>query len=236
MARFQKRETRPAVGVKTQAKTRYRRRNVRPRSSPLLTAMILYLLFPLLLTGVEESQTASVATEAGEMATATMARDNATSSLKDEMRQIEDELLSNQTSETIITDDDESFQDQDAPHGHCLLDVLTRYTVLCAENFHKEMQTIGSGNRCRLESFTKPYSDMTLCLEVLSEELGCFYPNTATQDFFLHIHAYYFKNCTMEEPVLKDTPHGMVIALTLLPVGLIPILVHLVVWKSKVQK
>lgn len=77
---------------------------------------------------------------------------------------------------------------------------------------------------------------MTKCLEELSQMVGCFYPNADIQDFFLHIHSLYFQNCSNKELLLLDAPDGLVIALTLIPVSLIPVLVYLVVFKNKVQE
>lgn len=84
--------------------------------------------------------------------------------------------------------------------------------------------------------FYRPYNNMTLCLERLSRLIGCHYPNPDIEDFFLHVHSLYFHSCSKEELLLVDPPSGLVIALTLIPVSLIPILVYLVVWKSKVQE
>ncbi|XP_022598021.1 receptor activity-modifying protein 1-like [Seriola dumerili] len=212
--------------------------------------MILYLLFLLLIIGIEESQTANMTEELGKVErnqtftvstkyNSTMTPGNVTSSLyRDEKSQIEDELLNNQTS-TVITEDDETFQDQESrsPHEHCQQDLLVQYShSYCGAAFQKEMLTISTDNWCLLESITKPYSEVTYCLEKLSGLVGCYYPNPDTQDFFLHIHSYYFQNCTSDELPLEDAPHGLVMALTLIPVSLIPILVYLVVWKSKVQE
>lgn len=78
---------------------------------------------------------------------------------------------------------------------------------------------------------------MALCLEFLSHQVSCYYPNPDIQGFFVYMHSLYFRNCTVEEEVLlEDAPHELVVALTLVPVSLIPILVYLVVWKSKVQE
>lgn len=75
-----------------------------------------------------------------------------------------------------------------------------------------------------------------MCLERLSHFVDCYYPNPDIEDFFLHVHSLYFHNCSKEELLLVDAPDGLVIALTLIPVSLIPVLVYLVVWKSKVQE
>uniref|UniRef100_A0A7N8XDQ6 Si:ch73-334d15.2 n=1 Tax=Mastacembelus armatus TaxID=205130 RepID=A0A7N8XDQ6_9TELE len=81
-----------------------------------------------------------------------------------------------------------------------------------------------------------PYNDLTVCLETASHLVNCYYPNPDIQDFFLYIHSKYFHNCTKKEFLLEDAPHGLVITLTLIPVSLIPMLVYLVIWKSKIQE
>ncbi|XP_071318957.1 receptor activity-modifying protein 1 [Trachinotus anak] len=211
--------------------------------------MILYLLFPLLIIGIEESQTGNVTQDElskvernqtlGVSTTynSTMTPDNVTSSLyRDEKSLIEEKLLNNETSE-IISEDNEEFQDQENLHRHCDQTMLAQFShVYCGAAFHKEMLAIGRENWCLLESITKPYSDLTFCLEKLSDLAGCYYPNSDTQDFFLYIHSHFFQNCTSEELLFEDAPHGLVMALTLIPVSLIPILVYVVVWKSKVQE
>lgn len=86
-------------------------------------------------------------------------------------------------------------------------------------------------------SVYRPYNDMALCLEILSHQVGCYYPNSDIQGFFVYMHSLYFHSCEVEEEFLHgDAPHELVLALTLVPVSLIPILVYLVVWKSKVQE
>ncbi|KAM9336843.1 receptor activity-modifying protein 2 [Symphorus nematophorus] len=214
--------------------------------------MILNLLFPLLLLlGAVESQTANMTKE--ELIKAEMNQtfseftaDNSTkkpvnvtsSSYKDERSQIEDELQNNQTS-TVITEDDENFQNQETAFQtrHCYRDLLVNASEsLCGAAFRAEMMLINTEKWCILEDIIRPYNNMTMCLEWLSNMVGCYYPNPDIQDFFLQIHSQYFLNCSKEELLLVDAPHGLVIVLTLIPVSLIPVLVYLVVWKSKVQK
>ncbi|XP_041817962.1 receptor activity-modifying protein 3-like [Chelmon rostratus] len=212
--------------------------------------MIPYLLVSALLFGAVESQTANVTEEElrriegnqtfSESTTnnSTMKTGNVTFSLhEDDKSHIEDELQNNQTS-TVITEDDENFQDQDIllPAGHCHQGLLVQHiNIICGAAFETEMLSISTEKWCVLKDIIRPYNDMTLCLEKLSKFFSCYYPNTNIQDFFLHIHSHYFHNCSRKEPLLVDAPHGLVIALTLVPVSLIPVLVYLVVWKSKGQ-
>ncbi|XP_019962893.2 receptor activity-modifying protein 1 isoform X1 [Paralichthys olivaceus] len=203
--------------------------------------MILYLLCPLLIAGIK-SQTVNVTVEERSRAERNQTFNVSTDifpseNLTDVMSRIENELENN--NQTLITEDNESFQDQDMflPPGRCQKDALVEYGhSICEAKFHKEMLSIGSENWCQLDSISSLYSGLTHCLESLSDITGCFYPNPETQDLFLFVHSRYFQNCTKEELVFEDAPHWVVMVLTLIPVSLIPFLVYLVVWKSKVQE
>ncbi|XP_071401870.1 receptor activity-modifying protein 3 [Centroberyx affinis] len=198
--------------------------------------MVLYLLFPALLLGVVESQTGNLTDEElskpggklGHLGNQTFRISKNDTAMKP--------ATSNQT---VITEDDESFQDQEHnyPHMHCLEEELVVHSHnTCGAQFHEDMLTISVENWCDLDYVIRPYNDMTICMETLSLIVGCYYPNPNVQDFFLHIHSQYFQNCSEEELLLSDAPHGVVVILTLIPVSLIPILVFLVVWKSKVRE
>ncbi|XP_060950951.1 receptor activity-modifying protein 3-like [Limanda limanda] len=201
--------------------------------------MILYLLLPLLIAGVK-SQSANVTVEerSGAERNQTFGvstNENVTSSFPPEESLIEEELENKNL--TFITEEDESFQDPGSAHRHCDHPLLVNAShSYCGEAFHEEMFSISSENWCHLEHITRPYSVLTRCLELLSNYCGCFYPNQDTQDFFISIHDQYFHNCSNEELVFEEAPHWLVMVLTLIPVSIIPLLVYLVVWKSKVQE
>ncbi|XP_074519514.1 receptor activity-modifying protein 2 [Halichoeres trimaculatus] len=210
--------------------------------------MILNLLVPALILGVLDAQTAN--TTEGELSRvqenqtfitstadySTVRPGNLTSSsYEDEKHHIENELL-NQTVH-VITEDEENFQDQmELSHQHCLQEQLVKYShEICGADFHMEMMLISTEKWCELDNIIRPYNNMALCLEELSGLLNCYYPNPNIQDFFIETHSTYFHNCSSELP-LVDAPQELVITLTLIPVCLIPVLVYLVVWKSKVQE
>ncbi|XP_041671560.1 uncharacterized protein LOC121528271 [Cheilinus undulatus] len=225
----------------------------RPQWLPMISslyAMVPNLLVSALILGVVKSQTAN--TTEGELSSvqgnqtfitstavySTLKPGNSTSSLhKDELHQIKDELENNQTS--VITEDEEDFQEQEIkfPGRHCNQDALVEYShSYCGAIFYMEMSSISTEKWCVLDNIIRPYNNMTLCLEKLSNLVGCYYPNPNIQDFFIEIHSYYFHNCSNEELLLVDAPQSLVIVLTLIPVSLIPVLVYLVIWKSKVQE
>ncbi|KAF7203753.1 receptor activity-modifying protein 3 [Nothobranchius furzeri] len=205
--------------------------------------MIFYLLLPALTLGVLASQPANTTEELDEVLrdqtfrvmteNRTAKPKNATSLSYTEEIELQDEL--NKTS-TFLTEDDESFQDQDTnvPEKGCDLDLLIKYSYsYCGKNFQEEMQKINAEDWCVLENVIRPYNDLTLCLEGVTGLVNCFFPNPEIQDVFLHIHSYYFHNCTEKEELLLDeTPTSLLVALTIIPVSLIPILVYLVGWKS----
>uniref|UniRef100_A0A668A9X6 Si:ch73-334d15.2 n=1 Tax=Myripristis murdjan TaxID=586833 RepID=A0A668A9X6_9TELE len=175
---------------------------------------------------------------------------------KDELSELKGELglPVNETVDVITENDGEIFfilfimvecrnlkcfqdQEQYRPRMHCNESLLVEYShKFCGAAFHNSMQTISTENWCDLNYIIRPYNDMTLCMEELSGLVECYYPNPNVQDFFLDIHSQYFQNCSEEELLLLDPPHEVVVILTLIPVSLIPVLVFLVVWKSKVRE
>ncbi|XP_051274050.1 receptor activity-modifying protein 3-like isoform X2 [Dicentrarchus labrax] len=201
------------------------------------------------LRGIVESQTANMTdkewrkadgnlTLIESTANSTMKPFTVTSSLnKDKESEIVDELQ-NQTA-TVITEDDENFQDQETmfPGRRCQQDILEDYShTICGNSFHTQMLSVSTEDWCVLDNIIRPYHEMTMCLEKLSGMIGCYYPNPIIQEFFVQIHSEYFQNCAEEELQFPDAPHGVVITLTLIPVCLIPVLVYVVIWKSKVQE
>ncbi|XP_076007667.1 receptor activity-modifying protein 3 [Genypterus blacodes] len=234
---------------------------VRPlRLTPLLSppsTMRLYLLLHVAILGIVDSQTANRTDEEPIKAeqpgnqtlplptsheiTGGVKVGNVSSTLyKDELSELEREVgLQHNATFTLITEDDERFQDQGQfrPPLPCDGEFLTAASHShCGEKFHQAMMTVSTENWCDLEYTIRPYNHMIVCMEELSGFLGCYYPNPEVQDFFLYIHHLYFHNCSEAELLLADAPHAVVVVLTLIPVSLIPLLVFLVVWKSKVRE
>ncbi|KAM7370388.1 hypothetical protein PAMP_009941 [Pampus punctatissimus] len=212
----------------------------------LRSTMIPYLLFSALIIGAIESQTANMTEEefrnvegnqtfsVSNKNNSEIKPENVTSSWDKYKSHVEDELQN----QTVITEDDESFQEQEEefPGRHCNEIALIEFSrSICKADFDKQMLTISPEDWCVLENIIRPYNNMTICLERLSSIVNCYYPNSNIQDFFREIHLYYFHNCSTEEQPFMDAPHGLVVVLTLIPVSLIPVLVYMVVWKSKVQ-
>ncbi|CAG5896318.1 unnamed protein product, partial [Menidia menidia] len=131
------------------------------------------------------------------------------------------------------------FQDPGGPPGGpggppCSRDLLVHLNrIHCGEPFFAKMAAAGAASWCRLGAVIRPYHELTECLEQVAEVVGCFFPNPDVQDFFLEVHSTFFSNCSRgEENPFEDAPLGLVVWLTAVPVGLIPALVYLVVWRS----
>ncbi|CAL8302001.1 unnamed protein product [Lota lota] len=131
----------------------------------------------------------------------------------------------------LTTEDDESFQDQEQMHPltHCYQEMLEQHSsTFCGLKFVQSMEAIGAQHWCSFDHVIGPYNNLSLCMEQLCAVLGCYYPNPSVQDFFLHTHAKFFLHCSEEEDKLPGAPQAVVVALTLGPVTIIPLLVYLV--------
>ncbi|XP_062382464.1 receptor activity-modifying protein 2-like isoform X2 [Sardina pilchardus] len=154
--------------------------------------------------------------------------------------QINETLLFDNTTEANITyEDNESFQDQEKNHPgwHCNAEQLELYShMYCGSYFHNHMVSVPEQTWCDWEDIKIHYNEVSECMEKVANALQCYYPNQHTQEFFVGIHQTYFHACPEEEEVPWDAPPGLVLALTLLPVSLIPVLVFMVVWKNNARE
>lgn len=155
--------------------------------------------------------------------------------------QINETLLLDDTPRANVThEDSETFQDQEkyVPVFHCpdaaSLEIYNH--MYCGAGFQKLMANISKERWCDWEEIVLPYNQLSECMENLAGILNCYYPNQQSQAFFVAMHEIYFRNCQEEEEVPWDAPPSLVLALTLLPVSLIPILVFMVVWKNNVRE
>lgn len=90
--------------------------------------------------------------------------------------------------------------------------------------FHRQSQNLLSPN-CRL------YSHLSLCTEDVFDCFSVPWPNHFVEKKFVEIHTRFFKDCPTEE--LSDPPPAIVFALVITPICLIPVMVSLVVLKTK---
>lgn len=75
------------------------------------------------------------------------------------------------------------------------------------------------------------YSNLSFCTENKSDCLRIPWPNPLVEQIFVDIHSKYFKECPTEE--FSDPPPAVIFALVITPICLIPVMVSLVVLKTK---
>ncbi|XP_063760141.1 receptor activity-modifying protein 2 isoform X3 [Eleginops maclovinus] len=86
-------------------------------------------------------------------------------------------------------------------------------------------------NRCTWGNVSNFYSNLSLCTEEISDCLLIPWPNQLVEQTFVNIHSRFFKDCPSE--ALSDPPPVIVLALVITPICLIPLMVSLVVLKTK---
>ncbi|XP_053728028.1 receptor activity-modifying protein 1-like [Synchiropus splendidus] len=151
----------------------------------------------------------------------------------EDLRKLE---VKNNQSNQFVYEENESFQEQEdhVQPGRCNYSQLQSFShSICGVHFFESMKSLRPEDWCIFQHIARSYNDLTLCLENLSLMISCVYPNPTIQDLFLQIHSRYFSSCSSEEELLLDAPEWVVVLLTLVPVTLIPILVYLVILKSK---
>ncbi|KAM6957152.1 receptor activity-modifying protein 2 [Aplochiton taeniatus] len=105
------------------------------------------------------------------------------------------------------------------------------FKFMCYEKFRNGMTTINSTDWCIWSKVRSLYNKFTLCTEEIAECLLIPWPNPLVEQTFVEIHTSYFLDCPSEE--LTDPPPGVVFALVMTPICLIPVMVILVVLKTK---
>ncbi|XP_040918116.1 receptor activity-modifying protein 2 isoform X2 [Toxotes jaculatrix] len=107
----------------------------------------------------------------------------------------------------------------------------TLFGFLCISNFETHMGSLNSTDWCIWDKVIKSYSNFSLCTEEMSDCLMIPWPNPLVETTFVDIHSKFFKDCPTEE--LSDPPPVIVFALVITPICLIPVMVSLVVLKTK---
>lgn len=102
---------------------------------------------------------------------------------------------------------------------------------LCLSNFEVAMESLNSSDWCVWGNVNSLYSNLSHCTEEISDCLLIPWPNPLVEQTFVDIHSKYFKDCPTEE--LSDPPPAIIMALVITPICLIPIMVSLVVLKTK---
>lgn len=101
----------------------------------------------------------------------------------------------------------------------------------CLTNFNFSMDAMNSTDWCSLEKVKSAYNNFTVCTESIADCFLLPWPNHFVEDMFVGIHTKYFQECPTE--ALRDPPPNIVLALVMTPICLIPIMVVLVVLKTK---
>ncbi|XP_029997703.1 receptor activity-modifying protein 2 isoform X2 [Sphaeramia orbicularis] len=110
------------------------------------------------------------------------------------------------------------------------MDCLSGLLNLCLHTFDVEMAQ-NSTNWCIWGNVSGSYSNLSLCTEEISDCLLIPWPNPLVEQIFVDIHTKFFKDCPTEE--LSDPPPVIIFALVITPICLIPVMVSLVVLKTK---
>ncbi|XP_061089088.1 receptor activity-modifying protein 1-like isoform X2 [Conger conger] len=101
----------------------------------------------------------------------------------------------------------------------------------CFETFNKSMSTLNAKEFCQWNSIKSPYDNFTICTEERADCLLIPWPNKLVENMFVEIHSNYFKSCPTQG--LDDPPPSIVFALVMTPICLIPVMVVVVVMKTK---
>ncbi|KAK1877496.1 Receptor activity-modifying protein 1 [Dissostichus eleginoides] len=115
-----------------------------------------------------------------------------------------------------------------APTMECLHNLLVH---LCIPKFNEAMKSMNRTNWCTWGNVSNYYSNLSLCTEDISDCLMIPWPNPLVEQTFVDIHSRFFKECPSEE--LSDPRPVIVMALVITPICLIPLMVSLVVLKTK---
>ncbi|XP_061701631.1 receptor activity-modifying protein 2 isoform X5 [Syngnathoides biaculeatus] len=110
----------------------------------------------------------------------------------------------------------------------CLDELLDR---MCLCNFDTAMAALNATDWCAWGNVSGFYSNLSLCTENISDCLSIPWPNPLVEQTFVDIHHKFFKDCPAEE--LSDPAPPIVFALVITPILLIPVMVSLVVLKTK---
>ncbi|KAI2648799.1 Receptor activity-modifying protein 1 [Labeo rohita] len=153
-------------------------------------------------------------------------QDNITA-IEDESIRVKNESVQQELNKSLNAD----FQTR---YHHCHEDVLKVLGEYCRQIFSSNMSELGEENWCNMEMVIRHYNKLDQCMDFVSTELDCFYPNRVTEQLFVRIHQQYFSHCSNEED-LSDAPAGVVLVSTLLPILLLPFIVYIVVWKSSLR-
>uniref|UniRef100_W5N3N8 Receptor (G protein-coupled) activity modifying protein 2 n=1 Tax=Lepisosteus oculatus TaxID=7918 RepID=W5N3N8_LEPOC len=102
----------------------------------------------------------------------------------------------------------------------------------CWRDFNKTMNELDNTKWCTWNNISRPYSNFSQCTEDVADCLGIPWPNKKSDDLFMKLHSKHFKNCDIRSEYIEP-PLKVMTALVMTPICLIPLMVSLVVWKTK---
>ncbi|XP_018597472.1 receptor activity-modifying protein 1-like [Scleropages formosus] len=106
--------------------------------------------------------------------------------------------------------------------------------IFCLEKLLSTISALNATDLCTWEYIRRPYSSFSECTEEMANCLQIPWPNQLVEDTFVDIHATYFKACHSKE--FEDPPPGVIFALVITPICLIPAMVVLVVLKTNEKR
>ncbi|XP_028663861.1 receptor activity-modifying protein 1 isoform X2 [Erpetoichthys calabaricus] len=77
------------------------------------------------------------------------------------------------------------------------------------------------------------YKELTNCTYLVAEELKCYWPNQFVDEFFIGVHKFYFRNCSLSGRLPKDPPNNILGPMIVVPIIVTLLMTVLVVWRSK---
>ncbi|XP_055747812.1 receptor activity-modifying protein 1-like isoform X3 [Salvelinus fontinalis] len=107
----------------------------------------------------------------------------------------------------------------------------TLFKETCYRPFVDGMESLNNTDWCNWNNVKRMYNTFTMCTEEIAECLLIPWPNRMVENEFVNIHSRFFPDCPNE--ALSDPPPSIVFALVMTPICLIPIMVVLVVLKTK---
>ncbi|XP_077475607.1 receptor activity-modifying protein 2 isoform X2 [Stigmatopora argus] len=116
----------------------------------------------------------------------------------------------------------------EGPTMECL---YALFDNICLCNFEVAMAAMNATDWCAWSNVSGLYSSLSYCTENISDCLIIWWPNPLVEQTFVDIHQRFFKDCPTEE--LSDPAPPIVFALVITPILLIPVMVSLVVLKTK---
>ncbi|XP_015282076.1 PREDICTED: receptor activity-modifying protein 1-like [Gekko japonicus] len=129
---------------------------------------------------------------------------------------------------SYLYSDEEELYEEESRANDCENGYYDQIALLCWPEFHATITATAEDSRCLWETIGSMYSELAICAGLLAQSMGCPLSSPTLDAFFVSIHTEYFASCTL--PI--DAPDhqlttGTIIALSALPVCLVPLSVAL---------